>query len=199
MQINAANQETSAMNQDVAAQISREQAYGKKANQVVNQNIQTSAAPNAQAQIAKGAANQLAQYSMLQGQPTTTAPSATPDNRVTSAESGATTSNLNQAAAKLAGYGSWENAQSIADQNTNNQLGVINSQANAWQPVLSSQLSDAQSSQGGEAAAGSLLSSAGGIAGAYGAASPYLTALRQYTNQINGTMPGSNQPNTVSD
>jgi hypothetical protein len=195
LQISSANTETKNMNNAVAQQLAQQQEYGKRAQAQVQPNIQKSAAPSAQAQIQQGAADQLAKYSQLQQQPQTTAPSATPTNRVVSASGGAATNAGNQAAAKLAGYGTWENAQNINNQNVANQLGVINSESAAAGQVLPSVLSQAQGSAAQTAGIGSLLGSAGGIAGTYAAQQPFSSALQQYLNSAQyGQMYGGNQP-----
>ena len=170
-------QANSRMNSDVSNELAQQQAFSAKEKDVVDSNLAKSTEPAAQSQINTGAENQLAQYHALQALPLESAPSPTSPNAVTNAEGKAQTENLNQAAAKLAGYGSWENAQSIGNQNAANTLGVLNTESgNAAMPL---QYQLGQDQQNNLIPIGSLISSAGGLAGTYGATSPILKALQQ--------------------
>jgi hypothetical protein len=184
LQISAANNETNAMNSAEQQALAQQQQFTKEAVPDVTKNVTASAPASVTSQIQQGAADQLAKYSQLQQQPQTTAPSATPTNRVVSAGSGATVNAANQAAAKLAGYGTWENAQNIANQNVANKLGVINTESAGWGQVLPSVLSQAQGSAAQTAGIGSLLGSAGGIAGTYAAQQPFSSELQTYLNNL---------------
>ncbi len=199
LEMSAANSESKAMNDAVAAEEQRQQQFSQRGQQAVNKNIQASTPQAAQKDINADTAKQLAQYSQLENVPVSTAGSATAASPVVNAEAGAQTKQMNDAAAQMAGYGSWENALSLNNQNVNNTLGVINTESQGWQSVLSSQLSQAQGSKGAEQAAGSLLGSLGSTAGSALAMQPYLQQIQSLlANQRLSGMTGAVPSNDTS-
>lgn len=164
------------MNQDVTNEIMQQEALQKKATPIVNQNISSSSAPKAKTDIANNAASTLAKYNTIQALPSGNSPASTPVSTLTETQNKAKVGQQNDAASRLMGYSGWQNNQSINNQEANNQLGLIGSEAKSDAALLPLQLQQDQNAGGGWQTAGSLLSALGGLAGVAGAVGPASTA-----------------------
>lgn len=182
MSMEAANEQTNQMNDRTASTIAREEQLAKQNKPLVAQNIQASSAPKAQQAIDKSAADSMMKYQQMNSLPLTASGSSQAPNTpatIVDRERGAQTNAIQQAAAKMAGYGGWTTNQSIANQNIGNQLGVNNFNAGQIGATLPIGLSTADAGNG-LAAAGQLLGTAGRLGNAYGVNQIYNNAANKY-------------------
>lgn len=173
MSIAGADAQADQMNQRTADTIARESQLAQKNKPLADQNLQASTAPKAQKAIDKSAADSMLKYQQVNNLPLTASSPApnTPATIVDTARN-AQTKSIQDAAAKMAGYGGWTTNQSIADQDVRNQLGVNNFNAQQIGAMLPVGLQTADAGNGLDAM-GKLLGTAGQLAGAAGIYSKY--------------------------
>jgi len=177
MSIAGADAQADQMNQRTADTIARESQLAQKNKAIEQKNLQASTAPKAQQAIDKSAADSMLKYQQVNSLPMTASSPApnTPATIVDTARN-AQTKSIQDAAAKMAGYGSFATNQSIADQDVRNQLGVNNFNAQQIGATLPVGLQTADAGNGLDAM-GKLLGTAGQMAGAYGTYSKYANAI----------------------
>lgn len=180
-------------NQDVSNVIAQENAFSNQAKPIYSQNLNQSTPAAVTGQLNTDQAKALANYAQVQQQPMTTAAPAAPSTP------GSVTANLrekaavgqqNEAASQLAAYGQQATDQSVRNQQTGNQLGVINQEAANAAALLPIELQTADSGAPLQAG-GSLLSSLGGLYGTYSAISPLTKALNKIPSTAAVTGAGS--------
>lgn len=182
------------MNNDVAAEVSQQNALSKRAQPIVASNIDASSAPKAKADISSNAAKTLAQYNTVEALPSSTGPASTPVSTLTENRVKGATDQSNQAAAKLMGYGGWQNDQSLRNQQAGNQLGLINTEARSDASLLPLRLQQDQSYGSGWNTAGSLLSALGSLAGVAGAVAPATGAATGAADAADAVSQGYSSP-----
>jgi hypothetical protein len=184
--------DNNAANAAANSQVSRENQLEKQGQAVFNNSLQQSTPQAAQNQQQQGAAQILgaskaAQLPGLSLGSMDTGNNANANN-VSFVGSQAENQLGQNANAQLQGYNNVNLQQSLADQQARNQLGTINSNAQTWQNAFPLQLQQAANSNSGLSALGSLLGTAGSVAGLSGLASG---GLGSNATPIPGMNPGS--------
>lgn len=158
--IAAQQEQKSRMEKAVRAQLSQQNQYQKKASATYQQNAQASSPKAVQQQIASGtsAAKQL--YNQLQSIPLTSVGAGNGEDQIVRDSMAASH------AAPLAGMQAFDVNQLIRNMTTQARLGVGANQSQIAASVLPYQLAGSANSE--LAGLGSLLSSAGNVAGIYG-------------------------------
>lgn len=163
-----------------AAELYRQSQYSRKAGTIVTQQIEDASAAKAKPAIEDAAASRAAEYNRITAQApppslaitkTGTTPFAT-----TTTQQAALAAQWNKilggAQARMGGQQDWGLARNIAQQRAAGELGLIGRNARGSAGVSSAEQADASHAGDGLAAAGQLLSGAGQVVGAYGAAQP---------------------------
>src|SRR5882724_935132 len=157
----AASDTGAAENSAANAELQRQAQFQQQGKQLFNQSLGQSTPQVAKQQLQQGTNQALQQYQNIQSIPLT--------NQPTTAEQTTRNQLFNQSAAPLQGYNNFSMQQAIQNLLAQQNLGVVSGNAQASAGVLPLELQQAAQSQQGLAGLGSLLSSAGGLAGIYGA------------------------------
>ena len=172
----AGAQEQSKMNSDVAANLAAQQQYQKQGQSLVQDNINANTPQAAGQAIASGTSAAQNEYSKANAIPLT---SSTGNSAVSN--SGGQTGNIvgqdskaqvglnNAQAAPLQGYNDWQVGQWIKNLQTQTGLNQLQNFSQSRNSVLPLQLAGDRNSESGLMGLGSLLSTAGGLAGLFGA------------------------------
>ncbi len=116
--------------------------------------------------------------------PVSSAPSPITSNALVDARTQARIGQSNQAQATLQGYGNLTLQQILANQRAQQNLGVISGLASSRSEITPYLLQGAQQKGQNLAAVGSLLGTAGSLAGVYGGLYPYLNAPKPQPSPI---------------
>lgn len=176
MQLAAGQAEKNAMNQATEAELKRQQDYARKGQAAFEASLAQSRPQAVEEQMKQGTAQAAAEYAKVQqnqlpglsqgtAQITPNAQLAATENALVSGRVG----QQNAAASALQGYQASDVAQSLKDLEAKTRLGQISDYARASERVLPLELQAASQSQDTLKGIGSLLSTAGGLAGLYGA------------------------------
>lgn len=183
-----------AMNSAVNQEMARNRGYQQQGQQVFQQSLDQSTPQAAKQQIGQGQQQLAGLIQNAQAVPLSASmPSNTlGDSGVNAQAQQAKTNMSNTAASNYGGYSNYGLQQYLKDMQAQNQLGVINQNARGWANVLPAQLQDAQNSQQGLQALGSLLGTAGLVTGLGSAMSAPATGVSasQSANvlgEMNGT------------
>ena len=153
-------------NAAVANALAQQQQFQQKASNVFNQSFNNSTPQAAQQQVQSGQ-NQLG--GLIGNIAQTPLSLSSPTFGLTNADAQqARQSNSNQAAANLGGYSNYPLQQYLSNLNANSNLGLISNQAQGAYSTLGPLLSQAQQSQQGLQALGSLLGTSGNLTGLMG-------------------------------
>jgi hypothetical protein len=170
-QAEGAAKDQSAMNTAVEDEVAQQQQYANQGRNVFEQSLSKSGPQTAQADIQQGQEQALTDYQKLEGLDLNASGQSAPfqtDKSALNVDTGRT-SLSNAAQAKLQGYSEWDLQQQIKDLQANGQLGVIATNARNTANLLPYQLQAAQHAGDAWTGVGSLLSTAGGVAGSLGA------------------------------
>jgi len=179
MQLAAGQAEKNAMNQATEAELKRQQEYARKGQAAFEASLAQSTPTAVADQMKQGTAQAAAEYAKVQQNqlPGLTQPTAqvAPNAQLAATENalvGGRVGQQNAAASALQGYQSSDTAQALKNLEANTRLGQISDYAKASERVLPLELQAASQSQDTLKGIGSLLSTAGSLAGLYGVMSP---------------------------
>jgi len=176
-QIVASGQESGRMNNAVQSELNQQEQFQKQGQKVVQTNIDANTPKAFGDQVSQGAQQAQGQYNSANAIPLTTpmgggVNSNPTENQVVSDQGGAQVKLGNEASAPLQGYNDAQVQQWIKNLQTNTALGQIQRNSQDVAALLPLQLRAAQNSSSGLAGFGSLLNTAGGLVGLYGATQP---------------------------
>ena len=179
MQMAAGQAEKNAMNDATGRELKRQQDYARQGQAAFEASLAQSRPQAVEDQMKQGSAQAAAEYAKVQqnqlpGLSQGTA-QITPNAQLAATENalvGARVGQQNAAASALQGYQSSDVAQSLKNLEANTRLGQISDFAKSSERVLPMELQSASHSQDTLKGIGSLLSTAGSLAGLYGVMSP---------------------------
>ncbi len=172
------------MNEITRQQIQSGEAFQRQATPEFQKSLGSSGADAANRALASGSQQALAGYQNLQSMPVSSAPSPITSNALVDARTQARIGQSNQAQATLQGYGNLTLQQILANQRAQQNLGVISGLASSRSEITPYLLQGAQQKGQNLAAVGSLLGTAGSLAGVYGGLYPYLNAPKPQPSPI---------------
>lgn len=189
LSISGAQTASNNMNNALKTELLRQQGYAKQGQSVFQQSLQQSTPQATKAGLDQG--TQQAQQVQAQARAVPLSLSSTvgvPSNYTNDSTQQARTGLSDQANAKNQSYNAFAVQQALRNLLTNQQLGVIGSQAQASGGVLPYELQAAQQSGAGQQGFGSILQSLGGLLGTFGATRPgnFLSNRAMGSLQIGG-------------
>jgi hypothetical protein len=161
------------MNDIIRSQVAASEEFQKQASPEFEKSLGASGAEAAKRALASGEQEALQGYREVSGVPTT-APSPFLQDSLINARVQARVGQSQQANAALQGYQNVGLQQFLANQRANQNLGIISGLAGSRAAITPFLLQGAQNQGQNLAAVGSLLGTAGSLAGVYGALYPYL-------------------------
>ncbi len=162
------------MNDIVNRQTQAAQEFQRQATPEFEKSLGASGAEASRRALDVGQGAALAGYQGLHSLPPTSAPSPLLSDALVNARTTARIGQSDQAQAALQGYGNLASQQFLANQRANQNLGVISGMAGSRSAITPYLLQGAQNQGQNLAAVGSLLGTAGSLAGVYGGLYPYL-------------------------
>lgn len=172
--IAAARQARDRMNDVVRQQLQAAQGFQEQATPEFGRSLGSSGAVSARRDLVGGEQTALQGYRDIQGLPPTTAPSPFLGDSLVNVRTRARIDQANEAQAALQGYQNLALQQALANQRAQQNLGVISGLAGSRAEITPYLLQGAQQQGQNLAAVGSLLGTAGSLAGVYGQLYPYL-------------------------
>lgn len=157
----AAQDENSAMNQQVANQLAQQAAYQKQGSKVFDTSLGQSTPQSAKQQVQQGQQQELGAIQNAQAAPLALAAAPMGDTATEKAQQKLG----NDSNSQFTGYGNFGFQQGLKDQTAANQLGVINNNARSSASILPIELQSASQQDSGLSALGSLLGTAGLLTG----------------------------------
>lgn len=172
----SSTQEKNAMNSKAEAELTRQQNYAKQGQNVFEQSLSKSTPQAVAGQQGAGAQRALQEYTKLQSNQVPGSANGVGQinapNQLANTEDAIVRGKVNQqneAGSVLQGYNASGLQQGIKDERARANLGQIGAFAQGSSNALPLELSQAQNSWSGLSGLGSLLNSAGGLLGIYGA------------------------------
>lgn len=162
------------MNEVVKQQLAASEDFQRQATPEYQKSLGASGSRAATQALAEGEREALSGYQAVQSLPPTTSPSPLLSDSLTDVRTRANIGQANQAQAALQGYGNMALQSWLAQQGAQQNLGVISNLASSQARITPFLLANAQQKGQDMAAIGSLLGTAGSLAGVYGQLSPYL-------------------------
>lgn len=174
LSIYSAKQTQRRMNDIVRDQLAASEEFQRQATPEYEKSLGASGSRAATEAIAAGEREAASGYRDVQSLPTTVAASPLLSDVLTNVRTQAQIQRANKADAALQGYGNMALQSWLAQQRAQQNLGVISGLAGSRAATTPYLLQGAQQEGQNLAAIGSLLGTAGSLAGVYGALSPYL-------------------------
>lgn len=162
------------MNEVVKQQLAASEDFQRQATPEYQKSLGASGSRAATQALAEGEREALTGYRAVQSLPPTTSPSPLLSDSLTDVRTRASVGQANQAQAALQGYGNMALQSWLAQQTGQQNLSVISNLASSRAAITPFLLQNAQQKGADMAAIGSLLGTAGSLAGVYGQLAPYL-------------------------
>lgn len=162
------------MNDVVKRQIADAEGFQRKATPEWEKTLGASGSRAAEEALAEGEKEALSGYRAVQSSPPTSAESPILGDSLTNVRTAARISQSNKAQAAQQGYGNMALQAWLAQNQGQQNLGVISNLAGSRAAITPYQLQGAQQQGQNLATVGSLLGTAGSLAGVYGGIAPYL-------------------------
>lgn len=183
MQMQAQAEARDAVAKQRREELTRQQAFQRKASQAVADSLAQSGRDTAEQQIDAGTERRAGEYQKLAVAAPTAQPGMTAGDRTVTAPVATAQSNqqaavaawnniLGKAQARAGGYQDWGIEQNVKNRRANEKIGMESTNARNSASVNQLELQDASQEGAGLAQIGSLLGAAGSVAGMYGATAP---------------------------
>ena len=172
--IDAAREARDRMEQQLRGQLAKQTDFQRQATPLFQASLAESTPTAAREQIGRGESEAAQLYRQLQAVPGSSAASPLAENALVNARTQQQIGQQNRAQAALQGYRNFSLQQWLKDQQARENLGIVSNLSQSSAALTPYLLQGAQNSTQNLAAVGSLLGTAGSLAGVYGSLYPYL-------------------------